>query len=75
MFRGQKQTIRRVMETSHRQERSIVAALALMGGWGNSIIGAFIIVFAGRSDLRIAAEILLAGLIMISVVYWREHLT
>jgi hypothetical protein len=61
------------METPHRQERSIIAALALMSGWGNSIIGAFILVCAGRSDLRIGAEFLASGLILISVVYWRER--
>jgi hypothetical protein len=62
------------METPHRQERSIIAALALMGGWGNSIIGAFILVCAGRSGLRTGAEILVSGLAMISIVYWRERI-
>jgi hypothetical protein len=61
------------MNVSPQKPRSILAALTLMGGWGDILFGIFILIVGGKTELATAFNFVAGGADLVALIYYFEH--
>jgi hypothetical protein len=61
------------MNTSPHNSRSILAALILLNGWLEIILGAFILIVGGKEGLGTAFNFLATGAAFVGLIYYRDR--
>jgi hypothetical protein len=61
------------MNVSHQKPRSSLAALILLGGWLDILIGAFFLVVGSKEGFVTGLNSLATGAVLVGLIYYRER--